>query len=74
MKSHIFHNEILAAGREESDRGVEVKERGGKKARENRGGMDRYEQIITRPLSRCVKSVTLQRWARQGRDQWAAFC
>lgn len=73
MKSHIFNNELLAAGGKKVT--VEVREAGeGGKARENRGGIDRYEQIITRALSQCVKSVTLQRWPRQGRDQWAAFC
>lgn len=73
MNSHIFNNELLTAGRKKW-RSWEKGSKGGEKARENRGGLDRWEQIITRLLSQCVKSVTLQRWARRGRDQWAAFC
>lgn len=74
MKSHISNNELLAAGGKKWQSGGKGTRERGIKARENRGGMDRCEQIITRPLSRCVKSVTLPRWAQQGRDQWAAFC
>ena len=63
MKSHIFNNELLAAGGKKVTEWRERK-RG---RRENRGVIDRYEQIITRPLSQCVRSVTLQRW--HGREE-----
>lgn len=63
MKSHICDNEVLVAKREAcASKNIEKQER-------NRRGLDQYEQIITRPLFQCVKSVTLQRWTWQGRDQ-----
>lgn len=78
MNSHIFSNgvSVTARGevREQRKRKLRAREATKENKGENRGGRNRCKQIITRILSRCVKSVTLQRWARQGRDQWAAFC
>lgn len=74
MESHICDNEdLVAQGKSVPEWKQRVKKKR-EKGEKNRGGIDRYEQIITRPLFQCVKSVTLQRWARQGRDQWATFC
>lgn len=68
MKSRIFNNELLVAREERREGEGSEGENEGKHRRNGSIWTDNHQA-----LSRCVKSVTLQRWARQGRDQWAAF-